>query len=245
MKKSICIVLVLAATVLLASCGVRLGGAQVSDNWWQNVPSPQQAQVQDQLTIPDVADVLEEDGRNVLSSMGLIPHVVYEYSEYTEAGKIIRCEPAVGSKVYQAAKVTIVVSKGPEKLRSQDSYANWTYITSGVKDEWNFYHPYIQDNVLYIECYQVTFGTAMQWRDRHDTGEAGGTACITDTFDKTVPVRVEYEKQSWAANETQSFTIKVPLEGLDVSKPNSMYFRLAITAGGKDQYLNFDISMTW
>lgn len=198
-----------------------------------------------QVTVPDVIDISLSDGKNVVSSMGLIPHIEYEYHDTIAMDNIIKCTPSVGETISKGQKVTLVVSKGPNVIQSTDSYANWTYITYGVKDEWEFYNPYIEDNTLYIECYNVTFGTAMTWLDRYNEGCASGTASINDTFDKVVPVRVEYEKQSFSANESQSFTIKVPLDNLDVTTPSDLYFRIGISVNGQNTDLLFNIAMTW
>lgn len=197
------------------------------------------------ITVPDVVDISLSDAKNVVSNMGLIPHIEYKYHDTIPEDNVIKCDPAVGETISKGQSVTLIISKGPQMIHSNDSYANWTYITYGVEDEWEFHHPYIKDNTLYIECHTVTFGTAMTWRDRYNEGCASGTASINDTFDKVVPVRVEYEKQRVSANESQSFTIKVPLENLDVTKPSNMYFRIGISANGQDTDLIFDFSMTW
>ncbi len=185
------------------------------------------------------------DAKSVLINMGLVPQVEYKYSETIIADNTIRCTPNVGERVSKGDKVAILVSLGPSKIISKDSYAEWTFITYGVEDDWNFSNPYIKEGVLYIDCYDVTFGTAMEWEDHYNEGSAGGIASITDTFDKTVPVRVEYDKQSYAAKESQSFTIIVPLNDLDVKKPTNIYFKIGISVKNKHQELMFNCSMTW
>lgn len=225
MKKIVYIFLVTICSLLLLACGEKNSISQ--------------------LQIPDVVDITITDGKNVISSMGIIPYIEYEYNDTIAPDNIIRSIPNAGETINKGEKVTLIVSKGPEMLRSKDSYANWTYITYGVKDNWEFSHPYIKDNTLYIECNNVTFGTAMTWRDRYNEGCASGTACINDTFDKVVPVRLEFTKPNFLANESQSFKIKVPLENLDVKKPSNMYFKIGINVGGQDRDLLFNFSMTW
>lgn len=195
--------------------------------------------------VPNVTNISMTDGKNVLSSMGYIPIIEYEYSDDIVADNIIRSEPSAGMPVSKGDRVTIYVSKGSSLIESKDSYANWNYITYGVEDNWEFYSPYIKDNTLYIECYNVIFGTAMSWRDRYGEGSASGTASVNDTFDKVIPVRLKYEKASVSANESQSFTIMVPLNDINVAKPTNLYFRIGISANNQDQDLYFDFSMTW
>jgi hypothetical protein len=57
--------------------------------------------------------------KNLLSSNGLIPAVVYEYSDDVAKGYTIKTEPAVGSSVEKDSVVTIYISKGPQ-LRVPD-----------------------------------------------------------------------------------------------------------------------------
>lgn len=197
------------------------------------------------IKVPDITGILESDGRNVISSLGLIPNVEYEHSDTVVKGEIIRCEPACGTEVALASKVTIYVSSGPLRIQSLDSYSNWTYIRRGVEDNWEFYDPYIEDGVLYIACYNVTFGTAMTWRDRYNEGKASGTASVNDTFDKVVPVSLVYTKQSWNAGESQSFVIQVPLNDLNVEKPTDLYFRIGISVDGSSEDLSVNFSMSW
>ena len=95
------------------------------------------------VAIPDVNEVDEATAKNVLSSNGLIPHVVYEYDDYVAEGNVIMTDPVVGSVVAKNTKVTMYVSKGPSYIRATNSTATWTPISDN--DEWHWYHPYIQD----------------------------------------------------------------------------------------------------
>lgn len=69
--------------------------------------------------IPEIANVNEMSAKNLLSSNGLIPAIVYEYSDDVAAGYTIKTEPAIGSSVEKNSVVTIYISKGPE-LRVPD-----------------------------------------------------------------------------------------------------------------------------
>lgn len=75
----------------------------------------------------------------------------------------------------------------------------------------------------------------------YDYGKIIGIASITDSFDKTIPVSGKYEKKSWKANESQKFTLEIPLKDLNISKPTDMYLKLFTT--NNDVRVNF--YMTW
>lgn len=259
MKKIVSIVILVYLFVSLISCGNDIadtincencGGeneitAKYCNSCGKSIFKENENTDSNKVAIPDIVNIEYTDAKNVLSSMGFIPQVEYENSDTVSEGCVIRCTPQVGALAEKGSKVICYVSKGSSYTISKDSYANWTYITYGIEDEWEFYSPYINDGVLYIECFNVVFGTAMEWRDRYNEGSAAGTASINDTFDKVVPVRVEYEKRKTEANEPQSFTIIVPLSELNVSKPTNMYFRVGITANDQDTNLVFNFSMTW
>ncbi len=69
--------------------------------------------------IPEITNVDEMSAKNLLSSNGLIPAVVYEYSANIAKSCVIRTEPAIGTAVEKNSLVTIYISKGPE-LRVPD-----------------------------------------------------------------------------------------------------------------------------
>lgn len=64
--------------------------------------------------IPDIANVDEMSAKNLLSSNGIIPAVVYEYNDDVAEGCVIRTEPIIGSSVSKNSVVTIYISKGTE-----------------------------------------------------------------------------------------------------------------------------------
>lgn len=203
-----------------------------------------QTPVAETITIPDIEDIDEMSAKNLISSNGLIPKVEYIYDDYTDEGKVIKTSPQIGSKVEKNTKVTIYVSKGHSYIKSTRSTITW-YDISSADDEWHFYNPYISNGVLYIECYSVTFGTAMQWKDQYNKGELFGEASINDTFDKTVPISAKYEKQSWKANEEQSFTLEIPLGDLNVSKPTDIHIELVAMVNSQQKNVKVSFTMTW
>lgn len=219
MKKLLSIVLVLTFILCLSGCS--LGSFKV----------------------PDVQDVEQSVAENILSSNGFIPSIKYEYNDITEEGNVIRTDPSCDSVTAPNSKITVYVSKGPSYVAASNSRAQWYYLSSG-EDTWNFNNPYIDNGVLYINCYAVSFACPMKWQDRYGKGEIIGIASVTDTFDKTIPVSAKYEKQSWAANETQSFILEIPLKDLDTSKPTDMYLRL-YTDNNSDNDVRINFFMSW
>ena len=196
------------------------------------------------ITIPDIEDIDEMSAKNLISSSGLIPKIEYVYDDYTDEGNVVKTSPQIGSKVDKNSKVTIYVSKGPSYITSTRSTISW-YNISYAEDEWEFYNPYIQNGILYINCYSVTFGTAMQWQDTYNEGILIGEASINDTFDKTVPITAKYRKQSWKANEEQGFTLEIPLADLNVSRPTDIYIELFAIVGSQFDTINISFTMTW
>ena len=195
-----------------------------------------------ELTVPDVFGIDEESAKNIISSSTLIPNIVYEYNYLTvEKGCVIYTSPSIGSKIKPNTQVTLYVSKGPSHINSTDSRISWWNVSSG-QDNWEFYSPYIENEKLYIKCNNVTFAAKVKWQDRYNTGDLIGVASVNDTYDKSVPISAKYTKQEWAANESQSFTLEIPLSDLDVEKPTSMHIKLYADVNGN--YKNIEISFT-
>ena len=192
------------------------------------------------VSIPDVIDTDEASAKNILSSNSLIPSIKYEYDNDIKQGNVIKTTPAVGTQVDKNSKITVYISNGPSYIQSKGSRMEWYSISDG-KDDWSFHAPYIEKDVLYIEC-NVAFACAMEWKDTYNEGLLGGIASITDSFDKTIPISAEYEKQSWSANESQSFTLNIPLSDLNISKPTDMYLKLSMNDGNQ---IRVNFYMTW
>lgn len=194
--------------------------------------------------IPDIKGIDVNDAKSVLSSMGLIPSLEYIYSNTMDKDLVIGTKPSIGTKVESNSKVTIQISKGPSRIDSVSSYMHWDYV-GRAKDEWQFYDPYIEDEVLHLHCTEVIYGTSFEWKDRNNSGYAAGSASINDTFDKTVPVKLYYSDQKVAAGKAQDFKLEVPLSDLNVDTPTDMYFKVAIIVGGREKELTFNIAINW
>lgn len=195
--------------------------------------------------VPDIVDTEEEIAKNVLSSSGLIPKIEYVYDDNTDIGNVVKTEPATGEKIEENGKVSVYVSKGKKTIFSKSSRISWKDI-SYKDDEWEFYSPFIDEEFLYIDCCNVTFGSAITWKDTYLSGKISGIACVNDTFDKTVPVSAVYEKQSWQGGESQSFILEIPLGDLDTRKPTNMSLKLyALLPDGRNVNIQVSFSMTW
>ena len=122
---------------------------------------------------------------------------------------------------------------------------NWTYVSSWDKDYWHFYSPYIENNTLYIECYDVTFARSITWQDDDNAGYGFGVAEVNDSYDKKVPIKIVYDKQTVPAYEPQSFVVEVPLSNLENKRPSDMTFYAYADSDGEQIGLNFSITMSW
>ncbi len=69
------------------------------------------------VTIPNVVGYKQAEATVAIENLGLtVGSVQEEYSDTQEAGKVIRLDPEIGSSVAPGTKITIVVSKGKEKV---------------------------------------------------------------------------------------------------------------------------------
>lgn len=116
----------------------------------------------------------------------------------------------------------------------------WWNVKGSNSDNYEFQAPYIQDGNLYIKL-EVTLNSeySLRWRNF-------GEACITDRFDKTVPIQVEYENEKIKKGEAQNITLKIPLNDLDVKKPTTMSVELQLYRGKQTEtQIRLDFTMTW
>jgi len=128
------------------------------------------------------------------------------------------------------------VETGP--IYASDSVIKW-YSVDSVKDEYILYTPYIENGYLYIDIEaQINALNTVQYR-------GFGSASITDTYDKVVPIEYEYEKSTVTKGEYQDITIRVPLQDLEVQKPTTLYCELAIFYAGNHEDINLEFNISW
>jgi cold shock CspA family protein len=193
--------------------------------------------------IPDVSGSDVETAKTVLATLGFVPTVVEEVSETVEAGIVIDSDPAAGESLSPGSKVEVKVSKGPKRITSKDGTAGWRSV--GVKDDWNYDDSYIEDGNLYIIFSNVMFEAKVKWWDPTEDGNGFGKASVTDTFDKTVPLEIQWQRQSNAYGQAQLITIKVPVDNLDVQKPTTMFLRLFAEVNGQYKEIGMDLTFAW
>ena len=167
------------------------------------------------IEVPSLYGVSEDTAISILTSNSLIPNVVYEYDDNVEKGLVIRTNPWAGDKVDENSVIEVVVSNGPSFIQSKDSNIRWWYVDYYKEDDWNFTNPYIKDGYLYIEC-TATFGTSFNWKEN-----GYGTASINDTFDKSVPIKLEVSNNEVTPGVEQTVNFIIPLNDLDVQKPTT------------------------
>lgn len=83
---------------------------------------------QDEITVPNLANMTEAAAREKLTAVGLKPAVdVKEIPDDTIAeGRVVKSDPAVGDVVKKKAEVTLYLSSGSKKI-AMDDYSNQTY----------------------------------------------------------------------------------------------------------------------
>ena len=191
------------------------------------------------VSIPNVVEVDEQNASNIISSNSLIPKIEYEYDDDVEEGFVMATVPSYGTKVDKNSVVRVIVSKGPFRIFSNNSTINWYHIDYYKEDDWKFEAPYIEDGYLHISC-NPTFAVPFSWKD-----EGFGTASINDTFDKKVPVKINYNHKDVNAYEEQEVELVISVNDLNVKKPTTLYTRLAIERNGKYSEISVNFTISW
>lgn len=68
------------------------------------------------IQVPDVVGQNESDAQKALEDMNLVVDFKYDYSSTTDEGKVISMNPDAGTTVKEGSTVTILISKGAEKV---------------------------------------------------------------------------------------------------------------------------------
>lgn len=202
------------------------------------------------ITIPDVSQTDESTCKTLLAGKGLIPKVEYQYDDKVEKGLVIDTMPTIGSKVYEDDIVTVIVSKGKRRYDLADALGamynvtgiqNFSWGDDGQKQTKGFYGPYVEEEYLYIEMFLCCKSySQIEFYDDF------GSASITDTFDKTVPIKVIYSSKKVDNNGGKtSFKVKIPLSDLGVQKPTNLYIEFDFLVAGKRQTFKAEFDLTW
>ena len=194
--------------------------------------------------VPDLSGSDVVSAKAVLTNLGFVPTVEEAYSDKVDEDLVIKTKPAFGEEVDPNSKVTIVISKGPKVVYSADSQLSWTYVSYG-DDEWNFDNPYIEEGKLHVNFTSVKFMASVKWKDDLENGHGFGLASITDTFDKSIPLQINWDKQYNGYGDEQSFEVVVPVTDLEVQKPTNLYMKLYAYVDGSYDEISADLSITW
>lgn len=129
-------------------------------------------------------------------------------------------------------------------IKAQSSYLTWTHVSSSA-DQWKFYTPYIEDNMLYIDFYSVTFQASVIWKDDKNTGMIMGEASGTEGFYSIVPLTAQYEQKINDAGVGQRILVKISLDELGEDRPEQLYLRFYAYINGQLQTINCNLTMEW
>lgn len=206
----------------------------------QETPSPTPSPTM--VPLPNVVGMSEENAKVLLNSRGfvIITNYMFSGSDLTPEGHVINVVRGTSDKM----QVTLFISKGPQIITSNHStwYAWWIY--GSDKDEYVLTSPYIDaaTKTLYIEL-DATLNSKYKhkWRGY-------GTACITDVFDKTVPITVSYEDEIIKRGKTQAIVLIIPLQDLNVEKPTTLSVKIEMYRGNDlqtEESLRMDFTFAW
>jgi hypothetical protein len=193
--------------------------------------------------VPDVSKSDVETAKTVLAALGFVPIVVEEASQSIDAGIVMESDPAAGDSLAPGSKVEIVVSTGPRLITSTDGTASFSGI--GLGDDWSFDYPYIEDETLYINFTDLSFEAKVKWWDPNKNGHGFGHASISDTFDKTVPLKIEWQRKSNDSGQAQNIALEIPVSDLDVQKPTTMFLRLFSEVNGQYEEIGVNLTFAW
>lgn len=238
---------VICITALVAICLIGLAVYGIFQ-YMEGTQTEQTTEKSDLIKMPDVKNVDVDTAKTILTNRGLIPSVKYEYGG--EYDTVIRTEPAVGIEVEKDSTVIIYVSKGYKykKLSHTTGYmknvtgiASFSWGDNGTRQTKGYYTPYVKEGYLYIEMFLACKSTS----ELAFYGDFG-TASINDTFDKTVPIDVIYKNKK-VNNEgaITNFTVKIPLENLDVQKPTNIYIQFDFTVNGVRRTFEAGFDLHW
>ena len=204
------------------------------------------------IVIPDVERLDMETAKTLLAGKGLIPKVEYEYNNDYDYEMVIRTDPAIGTEVSPDTPVKLYICKGPSYYSINDA-VGWLGNVEGIEDfVWAkqapdgkgtkyFYNLYAQEGFLYITV-------ELHCKSKYDIEFYGdfGTASISDTFDKTVPIKLIYDSQQVNnTGEATIFELKIPLTDLGVQKPTNIYVDFDFLVNHERQTFKAGFDLTW
>ena len=197
------------------------------------------------VKIPDLSGTDLASAKTLVTNLGLVATVTEQYSDDVETGLVIKTKPPAGTTVDQSSKLKIIISKGPKIITSKDSQISWTNVSYYGSDDWNFSSPYIEDGNLKINCTDVKLAASVNWREDQTNGYGYGLASITDTFDKSIPLKLLWDKKYVSYGQKQDLKIVIPVTDLDVKKPTTLFLKLYGEINGDDSAVYLTFNITW
>ena len=197
------------------------------------------------VKIPDLSGTDLDSAKTLVTNLGLVATVTEQYSDEVETGLVMKTNPPAGTTVDQSSKLKIIISKGPKMITSKDSQISWTNVSYYGSDDWNFSSPFIEDGKLKINCNDVKLAASINWREDQDNGYGYGLASITDTFDKSIPLKLLWDRKYVSYGQKQDLEIVIPVTDLDVKKPTTLYLKLYGEINGDDDTVYLTFNITW
>ena len=246
---------IISLLLLAIACGVMCScsnTSQYTEESYQSSKAASSVHAKDSVKIPDIEKLDVTTAKTLLAGKGLIPKVEYEYHNDYDYDLIIRTEPAIGSEVEEDTPVTLYVCKGPSYHKIEDAVGwiqdvnnidNFVWAkeaSDGIGTKW-FYNLYAKEGYLYI-----TVG--LKCTSKYSIKFYGdfGTASISDTFDKTVPIKLIYDSAVVNnSGETTEFELKIPLTDLGVQKPTNIYVDFDFLVNEKRETFKAGFNLTW
>ncbi len=129
-------------------------------------------------------------------------------------------------------------------IHAYSSHIWWTNISSG-QDTWHFNNPYIEGNTLYIQCTDVVFGKALQWKNAAAAGKFSGEVSLTESFYAPVPMTGQCTNLYQNAGQAQDLLLEIPLDALGKERPDELYLRLHAYVDGKLANVSIRFTIEW
>ena len=195
------------------------------------------------VRMPNLHGLSVEEAKEMLGQLGLLVRTVEKYSDDNVAeGRIMNQSYRAASDVKAGSIVTLTVSKGPIYVYSQHCTWRAWWVKGSEGDNYDF------DGMPYI-CYDelvIPLKAVMNSKYKH-LWRGYGTASVTDTFDKVVPIVVEYEQEEMKKGEEQRIVIRIPLQYLNVERPTTISTKLEMYYGNKknEESVRIDFTFSW
>ena len=200
--------------------------------------------IENKITIPDLSGVEESIAKQNIIDKGLIPAIVYDYSDSIKEGNVIKTSPASGTSVNIDSKVTITVSKGPRSIYCKDATISWLSIDPYNKDDWSFYSPYIEDGYLMIKC-EVIFGTSFSFKNT-GFGNASLNGLGNYPFEITSWYNIPLTKNKEVKEgENVQLLLKIPVSQIDPLKPTSVECKIVCLVDGEQDNIEVGFNIVW